>query len=124
MNDERTRRVGQNEALYRQVNERIEGLNETFASLTGNFDVVCECGELECADQISVSREQYERVRADPGRFIVRPGHEETDLERPVEDHGAYIVIEKHGGVPTRLAQQTDPRAKGTERKLRKPNGF
>ncbi len=31
MSDERTRRVGENEALCRQLNERIRGLNDAFA---------------------------------------------------------------------------------------------
>jgi hypothetical protein len=31
VDEERVRRVGQNEALYRQVNERIENINETWA---------------------------------------------------------------------------------------------
>ena len=28
--DERARRIGENEALYRSVNDKIEDLNETF----------------------------------------------------------------------------------------------
>jgi hypothetical protein len=32
--DERAARVGKNEALFRNVNERIEQLNESFAAVT------------------------------------------------------------------------------------------
>ena len=111
MNDERGRRVGHNEALYRQVNERIEELNEAFARLTDQFLVVCECGDLGCMDQISVSRQAYERVRASPDRFILKRGHEEPGVEAAVEDHGDHIVVEKHAGAPRRLAEETDPRS-------------
>ena len=78
MSDERARRVGQNEALYRQVNEHIEDLNDAFGAVTGDFAIVCECGELSCVEQISVRHDLYERTRADPTRFIVKPGHEDA----------------------------------------------
>src|SRR5689334_21077982 len=50
--DERARRIGENEALFRYVNERIEGLNEAFGAITETMSVVCECGDLSCAEQI------------------------------------------------------------------------
>jgi hypothetical protein len=31
--DERARRIGENEAVYRAVNEKIEALNESFGTL-------------------------------------------------------------------------------------------
>ena len=111
MTEERVRRVGHNEALYRHVNETIEELNEAFGAVTDEFAVVCECGDLECAEQIRVSRQAYEQVRANPSCFILKPGHETPDVEQPVEDHGDYIVVMKHEGTPTRIAERTDPRS-------------
>ena len=110
MSDERMRRVGENEALYRQVNERIEDLNEAFATITDDFKVVCECGDLGCMEQIGVAREAYERIRANAHHFIVKHGHEVPDVETPVADHGDYVVVEKHRGPPRRIAEETDPR--------------
>lgn len=46
--DERQTRVGQNEATFREINERIEALNEAFAVVTETFDVVCECADSGC----------------------------------------------------------------------------
>ena len=109
--DERAQRVGRNEALYRQINERIEDLNEAFATLTDDFAVVCECGDLDCAEQIKLSREDYERIRAIADHFILRPGHEAPDVEQSVEEHDDYIVITKHEGPPRRIAEETDPRS-------------
>ena len=111
MSEERTRRVGHNEALYRQVNERIEDLHETFATLTDDFAIVCECADLECMEQITVARELYERVRANPHHFILKPVHEAQDVEHPVERDGDYIVVEKHVGPATRISEETDPRS-------------
>ena len=111
IDDERMQRVGRNEALYRQVNERIEDLNEAFATLTDDFAVVCECGDLDCAEQIKVSRDDYERVRANADHFIIKPGHEVPDVEQSLEEHGDYIVIKKHAGPPRRAAEEMDPRS-------------
>ena len=44
MNDERARRVGLNEAIFRQVNEQIRGLNREFGAEHGTMTAICECG--------------------------------------------------------------------------------
>jgi hypothetical protein len=108
--DARQPRVGVNEALFRAVNERIEDINEAFATVTETFEIVCECGDPECMAQISIARDAYERVRADATFFIVAPGHEKLDIEGIVEKHDDYLVVRKHPGPPQRIAEQTDPR--------------
>lgn len=108
--DERVTRVGKNEALFRQVNERVEQLNESFATVTDTFEVVCECGDSGCVTQISIASDAYERVRTDPTRFIVAPGHEDSEVEDIVDTQSAYHVVRKHAGLPGRIAEETDPR--------------
>ncbi len=113
MTGERTRRVGHNEALFRQVNERIEDLNEAFGGITGEFLIVCECGRLDCTEQVGVSRSVYERTRQNPSQFILKPGHEQNDLEHVVDGDGDgdYVIIEKDVPEARRLAERTDPRS-------------
>ena len=110
--DERTRRIGHNEALYRHVNERIEEVRETFGALNGTFSIVCECGDLNCTEMIGVSRDVYEQTRQDPSRFIVIAGHDAPDTERVVgrAPDGGYVVVEKEPPEATRLAEDTHPR--------------
>ena len=72
--DARRSRLGVKEALFRTVNERIEDLNESFATVTERFEIVCECGDPGCITRISMTT-AYEHVRADPALFIVAPGH-------------------------------------------------
>ena len=109
--DERLRRIGENEALYRQVNERVEEINDAFGTVTGVFDVTCECGSLACAEQITVPREVYEHVRANPARFIIKPDHEFPEAEHVVERHDAYVIVHKDPGPARRVAEETDTRA-------------
>jgi hypothetical protein len=108
--DERERKIGENEALYRTVNERIEGLNQAFGTLTNTMTVVCECGDGVCADQIEIEIADYERIRSDPTHFIIVPGHEIADVEDVVEEHEAYHVVQKRAGDPADFAREHDQR--------------
>jgi hypothetical protein len=109
--DERQERVGRNEALFRVVNERIERLNEVFAAVADDvFEIVCECGDMTCVEQIQIRSAEYERVRADPTLFIIAPGHEDATVEAVVEEvRGAYVVVRKHPGDPANLAARRAP---------------
>ena len=111
MSDERARRVGHNEALFRAVNERIEDLTEEFATPSETFAVVCECGELSCTDHIDVPPAVYERTRQNPTRFVVKSGHEAPDIEHVVEADDDYCVVEKGPPEAKRVAEETDPRS-------------
>jgi len=106
--DERARRIGRNEAILRQVNEQVEGLNETFAALTDKMVIVCECGDENCVEQIEIARAEYESLRADPVLFAVRPGHEEADVEDVVARREGYHVVAKRPGAPAQIAEKTD----------------
>jgi hypothetical protein len=108
--DERGRRVGLNEAMFREVNERIEGLNRTFGEFTERMDIVCECGSGTCVERILVPIPQYERVRADPTSFILVPGHEDPTVEVVVERAEGYHVVRKQGEDVEQLAVERDPR--------------
>lgn len=107
--DERARNVGVNEALFRAVNEQIESLNQQLQA--SDMHVVCECGNPQCVARLPITYDEYERVRKDPRRFVVAPGHIAPDLEALLEEHDAYHIIEKVHPEPERIAEQTDPRS-------------
>jgi hypothetical protein len=108
--DERERRIGLNEAVFREANERIQELNETFATFTDELVLVCECGDGKCVEQITMPPAAYEEVRADPAHFAIAPGHEMPDVERVIARRDGYDVVRKHEGVPQQIAEVTDPR--------------
>ena len=111
MSNERTRRIARNEALYRQLNERIEEIKEASGARGTKFEIVCECGKEDCTEMMVVSYAVYERTRANSARFLVKPGHEEPDLATVVEEHRGYVVSEKVTAEARRLAEHTDPRS-------------
>jgi hypothetical protein len=71
--------------------------------------MLCECGNQSCAEHIEVSSADYERVRAEPTLFLVRPGHALPDLEEVVEHQDGYDIARKKGPV-AEVAEQLDPR--------------
>jgi len=105
-------RVGRNEALFREVNERIEELAVFHDFGASRFELVCECANLECAAVIDMTVSEYEAVRADGRRFLVAPAesHVVADVERIVERFDRYWVVEKTGGA-AEVAADNDPRA-------------
>jgi hypothetical protein len=107
---ERVRRVGHNEALFRQVNEQVEEVNEAFSSVTNTFSIVCECGNIGCIEQIKVSPALYEQTREDSTRFIVKPGHQAEDVEDVIETRHDYVIVEKSPPAAREIAEETDAR--------------
>jgi hypothetical protein len=102
-------RIAQNEALFRQVNERVRDVSEGFAALDPSpIDFVCECGSRDCTEPISLTLPEYEAVRAHPDRFAVVPGHVIPEVERVVSQHGSYVVVEKFPR-EAKVARETDP---------------
>jgi hypothetical protein len=107
---ERGERLGQNEAIFRNVNEQIEGISRALSDLTQTMDIVCECADITCAERVLVTVPAYERVRAEATHFIVLPGHEMLDIETVVDDHGSYRVVQKEDADAREVVEDTDPR--------------
>jgi hypothetical protein len=111
VSDERARRVGLNEAIFRQVNEQIRSLNQDFGTTEGTMEVVCECGDGDCTDRLEVGVSAYERVRGNSRLYVIAKGHEIPDLEEVVEQADGYDVVRKNEGIPAELSRELDPRS-------------
>jgi len=109
--DQRAREIGRHQALFREVNERIEELAEAF-DLKGELEILCECGLGQCDERIALREDEYEALRRVPTHFAVRAGHEIPDVERVVERHDGFVVVEKFGE-SAKAAIRLDPRRRG-----------
>jgi hypothetical protein len=110
VDEARARRVAQNQAFFREVNENIEDVAETHLPYQDPTHFVCECGHIECNNTIPLPLETYEGVRAHPARFVVLPGHEIPGAEEVVDRHRGYFVVEKIGS-GKQNAIRADPRS-------------
>jgi hypothetical protein len=109
--DDRQRRIGENEALFREVNERVRETSETFDVARGEAQFVCECGTAACVERVHMRLDEYERVRADPTTFLIVPGHDQPDVEVVVAHEGNYAIVRKNTGAAEEIAIHTDPRS-------------
>ena len=109
--NERARRIAENEALFRDLNEEVGVVAQSFSAggETRTFDFLCECGDVTCAMPVRLTLARYEELRGSPVRFFVVPGHELEDVEVVVEAHDDYFVIEKTGEAAD-VVRHRDPR--------------
>jgi hypothetical protein len=107
---DRDARIGLNEAVFREVNERINDLAEHFVLEDQPLDLICECGDPNCVERISMSRAEYEQLRSEATHFAVHAGHVQPDVEDLVERMRGYLIVRKHEGDPAEVARETDPR--------------
>ena len=106
----REERIARNEVLFREINERLKEMQETFNVLTDRSEFVCECGNVECTERIEMSLPEYEHLRGDPTTFAVVPGHQAEDVEDVVETTPAHLIVRKRGGEAARIVRLEDPR--------------
>jgi hypothetical protein len=109
----RAARQAKNEALHREVNERLAKLDkQAGAGWAGDgelFEFLCECGaENGCDARVKMTLADYERVRAQDDLFAVVPGHENSEIERVVDQGEGYIIVDKIAELEPYVAD--DPR--------------
>ena len=69
-------RVAKNEALFRDVNDRILELAKEKTVPGDEIDFLCDSGREQCLAPIAMRLDEYELLRSSPVRFAVVPGHE------------------------------------------------
>lgn len=110
---ERETRAARNQALFREINERMRELNDALASMTDEYAIACECADAGCVETLSIRAEDYQAVRSSPRRFVILRGHIVPGIEEVVAEHDGYVVVEKQGAageVAAHLADD-DPRS-------------
>lgn len=93
----REKRLAMNEALFREMNERVEERVQRAAVGATTFEILCECADLECTERITLTTAEYERSHADAALFTVIPGHTAVDVEEVVGRHDGFDVVRKRG---------------------------
>ena len=107
--NERKRRIGENEAIFRSLNDEINSLNATLTEKPKAMLVVCECGARSCTDRIEILPKDYRKVRDDPTLFVLRPGHDAPETETVTAKKPGYWIVRKDPGLPAAIAKETDP---------------
>jgi hypothetical protein len=106
--DERERRMTQNEALFREVNERVQEVARDAGG--GAYEYLCECANIDCTFMLELTPAEYEAIRADGTQFAVRPLHYTPEIETLVADNDSYWIVRKTGEAGE-LVEDLDPRS-------------
>ena len=102
-------RAARNQALFREINERLLELGAGGDEELKRWN--CECATVGCINQIEMTLADYERLRASPVRFAVTPSDEHVfpEVEVLVERHRGYWVVEKIGEAGAEAAALAEP---------------
>ena len=99
-----------NEALFRDVNERVRAIAAVHGEDDHVYEFYCECSNADCTFQLKATLAEYESVRAHATRFVVAPEHAMPEIETVVEHGEQWWVVEKRGE-PGKLVEELDPRS-------------
>lgn len=97
MDDLQKARLAENEVFFREVNEKINEQAESHGSDSHQYEFLCECSDATCMERVLMTRPEYEYIRAEPTRFVVKKNHVVREIEHVVETVPDHMVIEKHG---------------------------
>jgi hypothetical protein len=99
-------RLAHNQAVFREVNQRLLELSEGFQD--GSMELVCECSNDECTLTVTMNHDEYESVRAHSTFFVVASGHEILEVEKVIDRQDGWAIVQKV--TETDYAVRTDPR--------------
>jgi uncharacterized protein (DUF1499 family) len=97
VDDENKARLARNEDFFREVNARISEKAESHGVDSHEYEFFCECSDATCAERVTLTLSEYEHIRAEPTRFVVKKNHVVIEIEHIVEVVPDHVVIEKHG---------------------------
>lgn len=90
----------QNQVTFKEANARIQRqvvkILPTRDKNVFSVGFTCECSRESCREQIELTIEQYHQLINNNRQFVLKPFHYETDLEKVVERHTAYDIVEKY----------------------------
>jgi len=106
-------KAARNQALFREVNERIKNLDYT----NPHTEFVCECADPDCSETVGIHLDEYEEVRRVPTHFVVAAGmgHVFPNVELISERHPGYWVVEKFGEAGLKAVRLAADRRVGQE---------
>ena len=100
-----------NQTIFREMNEWTEEANDARSGPGRAMDVyLCECSDRLCTEPISLTRLEYEAIRAVAVRFAIALNHENPEIDRVLFENERFATVEKFYGAGAEIARATDPR--------------
>jgi hypothetical protein len=100
-----------NETVFRDMNEWTEEENDVRHGVDRPIDhYLCECSDNRCTQPISLTRKEYEAIRAVPVRFAIALNHENPEIDLVRGENDRFATVEKFFGAGAMIARVTNPR--------------
>lgn len=114
------RRLVENEALFREMNERVQkgfdALNDMARAVGDDnhygvdkdtvLSFYCECADINCYDRIELTLGAYEEIHKDDRSFVIICDHLIDRYEETVIKTNIYYVVRKRGDAPDETKAQ------------------
>ncbi|HEX8227046.1 MAG TPA: hypothetical protein VF572_04225 [Candidatus Saccharimonadales bacterium] len=107
------RRMVENEAVFREYNERVRKSYDDAMKLareTGQeyllrdddtaLHFYCECSDENCRKRIQMAPSLYKKIHVNRRHFVLLCGHETELIERIIRTEDDYCVVEKYHKPP------------------------
>ncbi len=95
-----TRRLIENEVVFRKSNERAQKLMQKRNSSKDGKEVslhfYCECANEDCRDRVVLTPSRYQELHINRKRFVIKKGHDVKTIERVINNQSQYSVVEKY----------------------------
>ena len=101
--------------VLREVNERIASLSWRFAGRDATLPAqfICECSDPACTERVEVALVVYERVRAQPRRYLIVTNHQNPETETVIASAERCAIVEALAGKTSKIAEEAETRAAG-----------
>jgi hypothetical protein len=107
----------ENEVAFRQANEKVQQSLDTLNELAKEdgyehlpeiedkpIHFYCECSDEDCKERIAMKPSVYNDIHKDRKRFLVKPVHETTSIEKVILKRKGYAVVQKHETPPEKVS--------------------
>lgn len=90
------RRLALNQAIFREVNDRVaEVAIDVVAAEPVRYEFFCECTDTACTERLELTLGEYESLRTTPTWFAIALGHAHPSIEQVVRRNDRYEIVEK-----------------------------
>ena len=97
MGKDQQERIAENNATFREANEKIRAKADEYNAPLERIPFLCECARPDCVEIVRLTIEEYGNIRSNPAHFMAAVGHEAA--ERPfgevVSQGDGYVIVEK-----------------------------
>jgi hypothetical protein len=95
-------RLAETEVIFRKTNQHVADfiVEEEGVGTATTVPFYCECSNNDCHARIRLTPQAYTQFHTSKRQFIVKAGHDVPEIEKIINQHKDFCVVEKYGDPP------------------------